>query len=97
MANFDIIEQPRRESMTIFLAEQNANLILQITDYRYEPENSRVTLEDTGAALLAHDGGRRVYPGGWPPAVKVLIGSSSALRYAQLSENYAGRNFALPC
>ncbi len=51
---FDIIEQLRREGMTIFLVEQNANQALKLADRGYVLENGRVVLHDTGDALLAN-------------------------------------------
>ncbi len=56
---FDTIEQLRKEGMTIFLVEQNANQALKLADRGYVLENGRVVLEDTGDALLANEAGGR--------------------------------------
>jgi len=61
---FDTIEQLRREGMTIFLVEQNANQALKLADRGYVLENGRIVLEDTGAALLANEAVRNAYLGG---------------------------------
>jgi branched-chain amino acid transport system ATP-binding protein len=61
---FDTIEQLRREGMTIFLVEQNANQALKLADRGYVLENGRVVLEDTGEALLANEAVRSAYLGG---------------------------------
>ena len=41
---FDTIEQLRKEGMTIFLVEQNANQALKLADRGYVLENGRVVL-----------------------------------------------------
>ena len=61
---FDTIEQLRREGMTIFLVEQNANQALKLADRGYVLENGHVVLEDTGDALLANEAVRSAYLGG---------------------------------
>ncbi|WP_413736202.1 high-affinity branched-chain amino acid ABC transporter ATP-binding protein LivF [Sodalis sp. RH21] len=61
---FDTIEQLRREGMTIFLVEQNANQALKLADRGYVLENGRIVLEDTGEALLANEAVRSAYLGG---------------------------------
>ena len=61
---FDTIEQLRREGMTIFLVEQNANQALKLAYRGYVLENGRIVLEDTGAALLANEAVRNAYLGG---------------------------------
>ncbi|MGL5284605.1 L-leucine ABC transporter ATP-binding protein /L-isoleucine ABC transporter ATP-binding protein /L-valine ABC transporter ATP-binding protein [Aeromonas sp. RU39B] len=61
---FDTIEQLRKEGMTIFLVEQNANQALKLADRGYVLENGRVVLEDTGEALLANPAVRQAYLGG---------------------------------
>lgn len=61
---FDTIEQLRKEGMTIFLVEQNANQALKLADRGYVLENGRVVLEDTGDALLANEAVRSAYLGG---------------------------------
>ena len=61
---FDIIEKLRDDGVTIFLVEQNANQALRIADRGYVMENGRVTLSDTGAALLVNEDVRKAYLGG---------------------------------
>ena len=61
---FDTIEQLRRDGMTIFLVEQNANQALKLADRGYVLENGHVVLQDTGAALLANPAVRQAYLGG---------------------------------
>ncbi len=60
---FTIIEQLRKEGMTIFLVEQNANQALKLADRGYVLENGRIVLSDSGAALLANDAVRSAYLG----------------------------------
>jgi len=60
---FDTIEQLRREGMTIFLVEQNANQALKLADRGYVLENGHVVLEDTGEALLSNEAVRSAYLG----------------------------------
>ena len=60
---FDTIEQLRREGMTIFLVEQNANQALKLADRGYVLENGHVVLEDTGDALLSNEAVRSAYLG----------------------------------
>ena len=61
---FDTIEQLRKQGMTIFLVEQNANQALKLADRGYVLENGHVVLEDTGDALLANEAVRSAYLGG---------------------------------
>lgn len=61
---FDTIEQLRKEGMTIFLVEQNANQALKLADRGYVLENGHVVLEDSGDALLANEAVRSAYLGG---------------------------------
>jgi branched-chain amino acid transport system ATP-binding protein len=49
---FGIIQQLRREGMTIFLVEQNARQALQIADRGYVIETSRLVLSGSGQDLL---------------------------------------------
>ncbi len=59
---FDIIEQLRREGVTVFLVEQNANQALKLADRAYVLENGRIVMHDTGAALLDQPEGARRLP-----------------------------------
>ena len=61
---FDIIEQLRKDGVTVFLVEQNANQALKLADRAYVLENGRVVLQDTGEALLANPAVRQAYLGG---------------------------------
>jgi branched-chain amino acid transport system ATP-binding protein len=60
---FDTIEQLRKEGMTIFLVEQNANQALKLADRGYVLENGHVVLEDTGETLLSNEAVRSAYLG----------------------------------
>lgn len=61
---FTIIEQLRKEGMTIFLVEQNANQALKLADRGYVLENGKIVLSDTGVALLENEAVRSAYLGG---------------------------------
>jgi branched-chain amino acid transport system ATP-binding protein len=51
------------EGMTVLLVEQNANQALKISHRAYVLETGRITLSDTGAALLSNDEVRKSYLG----------------------------------
>ncbi len=61
---FDIISNIRKEGITIFLVEQNANKALQIADRGYIMETGKITLSDTGEKLLSSDKIKSAYLGG---------------------------------
>ena len=61
---FDIIEQLRRDGVTVFLVEQNANQALKIADRAYVLENGKVVMQGTGEALLTDPKVRDAYLGG---------------------------------
>ncbi|KJH80631.1 ATP-binding cassette domain-containing protein [Pseudomonas sp. KSR10] len=61
---FDIIEQLRKDGVTIFLVEQNANQALKLADRGYVLENGRIVMQDTGEALLSNPKVRDAYLGG---------------------------------
>ncbi|WP_207062340.1 ABC transporter ATP-binding protein [Motiliproteus sp. SC1-56] len=61
---FEIISDLRKQGVTIFLVEQNANQALRIADRGYVLENGRIVLQDTGEALLTNDEVRNAYLGG---------------------------------
>jgi branched-chain amino acid transport system ATP-binding protein len=61
---FDIIEQLRKDGVTVFLVEQNANQALKIADRAYVLENGRVVMQGTGEALLTDPKVREAYLGG---------------------------------
>ncbi|MFM2486178.1 ABC transporter ATP-binding protein [Celerinatantimonas yamalensis] len=61
---FATIERLRRDGMTIFLVEQNANQALKLADRGYVLENGRIVLEDSGEALLSNPQVQSAYLGG---------------------------------
>ena len=61
---FNIIQDIRREGITIFLVEQNAHRALQIADRGYVLEIGKITMHDTGANLLTSDRVKAAYLGG---------------------------------
>ena len=60
---FQIIQRLREEGITILLIEQNANAALHAADYGYVLETGRITMEDTGDALLKNQKVRDAYLG----------------------------------
>ena len=60
---FDIIREINRQGVTILLVEQNANMALKIADLGYVLETGRITMSDTGAALLANEKVKEAYLG----------------------------------
>ena len=60
---FQIIQQIRREGVTILLVEQNVRQTLNVADYAYVLENGRITLEGAGRDLLDNDHVRQAYLG----------------------------------
>ncbi|MDO4435242.1 MAG: ABC transporter ATP-binding protein [Cardiobacteriaceae bacterium] len=61
---FSIIQDIRKEGITIFLVEQNAHKALQIADRGYILELGQITHSDTGQNLLASDKIKEAYLGG---------------------------------
>ncbi|MFC0408763.1 ABC transporter ATP-binding protein [Roseomonas elaeocarpi] len=62
---FDAIRRlNREEGLTVLLVEQNANQALRLASRGYVLVNGRITMEDTGAALLARPEVREAYLGG---------------------------------
>lgn len=61
---FEAIARIKSEGVTIFLVEQNANKALGIADYAYVVERGRITLSDTGKALLKNQEVVNAYLGG---------------------------------
>ncbi|MBB3102301.1 ABC transporter ATP-binding protein [Azomonas macrocytogenes] len=51
---FEIIEQLRTDSVTVFLVEQNANRALKLADRGYVLENGHIVMQGSGEELL-HD------------------------------------------
>ena len=60
---FEIIEQLRRDGVTVFLVEQNANQALKLADRGYVLENGRIVMQDSGEALLSDPRVREAYLG----------------------------------
>jgi branched-chain amino acid transport system ATP-binding protein len=61
---FQILEEIRKEGVTIFLVEQNAHRALQLADRGYVLENGQIVLADSGAELLVNAEVRKAYLGG---------------------------------
>jgi len=61
---FQILEEIRRDGVTIFLVEQNAHRALQLADRGYVLENGVIVLADTGDNLLTNAEVSRAYLGG---------------------------------
>jgi len=61
---FDIIEQLRKDGVTVFLVEQNANQALKLADRAYVLENGRIVMQGSGAELLGDPKVRDAYLGG---------------------------------
>lgn len=57
------IAELQNEGVTILLVEQNAQAALSLADYGYVMETGRVTLQNTGQALLTDEGVRKAYLG----------------------------------
>lgn len=60
---FDIIKTINNNGMTVLLIEQNANMALQVADKAYVLETGHITLEGTGAELLANESVKEAYLG----------------------------------
>ncbi len=60
---FEIVQKINADGTTVFLVEQNANLALKIAHRGYVMENGRITLSDTGQALLANEAVKKAYLG----------------------------------
>ena len=61
---FEIIEQLRKDGVTVFLVEQNANQALKLADRGYVLENGRIVMQGSGADLLVDPKVRDAYLGG---------------------------------
>ena len=60
---FEIIRQINDAGTTVLLIEQNANMALHVADRAYVIENGRISMEGTGAELLAEEKVRAAYLG----------------------------------
>jgi branched-chain amino acid transport system ATP-binding protein len=61
---FGIIEQLRKDGVTVFLVEQNANQALKLADRGYVLENGRIVMQGSGHELLNDPKVRDAYLGG---------------------------------
>ena len=61
---FQLIEEIKRQGVTILLIEQNAFGALSIADYAYVLETGRITLSGPAADLSASEAVRKAYLGG---------------------------------
>ena len=61
---FDIIEQLRKDGVTVLLVEQNANQALKLADRGYVLENGRIVMQGSGHDLLNDPKVRDAYLGG---------------------------------
>ena len=60
---FNVIIELRKQAMTIFLVEQNANAALAIADRAYVIETGKIVLSGTGRELLDNERVREAYLG----------------------------------
>ena len=60
---FDIIREINKQGVTVLLIEQNANMALKTADHGYVMETGRITLQGTGAELLANEAVKAAYLG----------------------------------
>lgn len=60
---FEIIQELRRQGVTIFLVEQNANQALKLADRGYVMEHGHILLQGSGAELLVNPQVRGAYLG----------------------------------
>jgi branched-chain amino acid transport system ATP-binding protein len=63
-AVFRVIEEIRRQGVTVLMVEQNAALALRMADRGYVMENGRIALEGRASDLLDNADVRRAYLGG---------------------------------
>ena len=61
---FDVIQEIRKQGVTVFLVEQNAFMALNVADRGYVLQQGRIVLTDTAKNLLTNDLVRRAYLGG---------------------------------
>ncbi len=60
---FKIIQEINKQGTTVLLNEQNANMALKVADYGYVMETGRISLQGTGAELLANEQVKELYLG----------------------------------
>jgi branched-chain amino acid transport system ATP-binding protein len=63
-AVFHVIEEIRRQGVTVLMVEQNAALALRMADRGYVMENGRIALQGRARDLLNNADIRRAYLGG---------------------------------
>ena len=61
---FDSIQEIRKQGVTVFLVEQNANMALNVADRGYVLQTGKIVLSDTAPNLLTNDLVRQAYLGG---------------------------------
>jgi branched-chain amino acid transport system ATP-binding protein len=61
---FDTIQEIRKQGVTVFLVEQNANMALNVADRGYVLQTGKIVLSDTASNLLTNDLVRQAYLGG---------------------------------
>lgn len=61
---FHIIQNVKKDGVTVLLVEQNAKMALEIADRAYVLETGRITMEGPAADLMARDEVRKAYLGG---------------------------------
>jgi branched-chain amino acid transport system ATP-binding protein len=61
---FNVIQEVRKQGVTVFLVEQNAFMALNIADRGYVLQQGRIVLADSAKNLLTNDLVRRAYLGG---------------------------------
>jgi len=60
---FEIIKTVNASGITVLLIEQNANMALKVADWSYVLETGTLSLEGTGAELMANEAVRAAYLG----------------------------------
>lgn len=60
---FEIIKTINKEGITVLLIEQNANMALKVANKGYVMETGKITMEGTGAELLANEEIKEAYLG----------------------------------
>ncbi len=60
---FDIIQEINKQGVTILLVEQNANMALRVAHSAYVLETGNITMQGTGAELLADERVKEAYLG----------------------------------
>ena len=61
---FEVIRQLKEKGTTILLVEQNAKMVLSISDRAYVIETGKITLEGKASDLLHNENVKKAYLGG---------------------------------